>query len=46
MIRNITRRALVKGGLVAGALAPIAGLFRSTAAYRESRALDPGDQTA
>jgi hypothetical protein len=42
----ITRRVLAKGGLVAVALAPIAGLFRNTVAYSESPALDPGEQTA
>jgi len=46
MSRNITRRALVKGGIVAGALIPIAGLFRNSVAYGESPALDPGEQTA
>ena len=43
MIRNITRRALVKGGLVADALVPIAGLFINTAAYGDSPALDPNE---
>jgi High potential iron-sulfur protein len=43
---NITRRALVKGGLVAGALVPIAGLFINTAAYGDSAPLDPSEPTA
>lgn len=43
MIRNVTRRALVKDGLVAGALVPIAGLFINTAAYGDSPALDPNE---
>jgi high potential iron-sulfur protein len=46
MHTNITRRALVKGCLVAGALVPIAGLFISTAASGDSAALDPSEQTA
>jgi High potential iron-sulfur protein len=45
MNRIISRRALVKGCLVAGALVPVAGLFNS-AAYAESPALDPGEPTA
>jgi hypothetical protein len=44
---NITRRALMKGGLVAGALVPVAGLFINTAAYGgDSPALDPSEPTA
>jgi hypothetical protein len=43
---NITRRALVRGGLIAGALVPIAGLFMNTTAYGGSPALDPSDPTA
>jgi hypothetical protein len=45
MNRTITRRALVKGCLVAGALVPVAGLF-NTAAYGDSPALDPSEPTA
>ena len=43
---NITRRALVKGSLLAGALVPVAGLFINTAAYADSPALDPSEPTA
>jgi High potential iron-sulfur protein len=44
---NITRRALMKGGLVAGALVPVAGLFINNAAYGgDSPALDPSEPTA
>jgi high potential iron-sulfur protein len=46
MHRNMTRRALVKGGLVAGALVPIAGLFINTVAHADASALDPSEQTA
>jgi hypothetical protein len=35
----ITRRALVKGGLIAGAFVPVAGLFISGAAHADL----PGD---
>jgi hypothetical protein len=44
--RVITRRALVKGGLIAGALVPVAGLFMSGAAYADLPALDPSDPAA
>jgi hypothetical protein len=46
MNRTITRRALVKSGLLAGALVPVAGLFMNSDAYGDSPALDPGEQTA
>ena len=46
MNRVITRRALVKGSLIAGALVPMAGLFVSGAAYAELPALDPSDPAA
>ena len=46
MDRVITRRALVKGGLMAGALVPVAGLFISGAAYADLPALDPSDPAA
>jgi hypothetical protein len=44
--RMITRRALVKDGLIAGALVPVAGLFISGAAYADLPALDPSDPAA
>jgi High potential iron-sulfur protein len=46
MNRVITRRALVKGGLIAGALVPVAGLFISGTAHAELPALDPNDPAA
>jgi hypothetical protein len=46
MLRTITRRDLVKGSLVAGALFPVAGLLVNTAAYGDSPALDPSEPTA
>jgi hypothetical protein len=46
MDRVITRRALVKGGLIAGALVPAAGLFISGAAHADLPALDPSDPAA
>jgi hypothetical protein len=46
MDRVITRRALVKGGLIAGALVPVAGLFIGGAAYADLPALDPSDPAA
>ena len=42
----ITRRALVKGGLIAGTLVPVAALFISGAAYADLPALDPSDPAA
>jgi High potential iron-sulfur protein len=46
MHRNITRRAILKGGLVVSALVPAAGLFINATARGESAALDPNDPTA
>ena len=45
-IDRVTRRALVKGGLITGALVPVAGLFMSGAAYADLPALDPSDPAA
>ena len=45
MNRVITRRALVKGSLIAGALLPVAGLFSGTA-RAGLPALDPNDPAA
>jgi hypothetical protein len=43
----MTRRALVKGSLIAGALVPVAGLFLGGAAHADDLpALDPGDPAA
>jgi hypothetical protein len=46
MNSNITRRALVRGSLIAGALIPITGLFLSESAIAAPGALDPSDPTA
>ena len=46
MQRMISRRAIVKGGLIAGALIPAAGLIANTAAGAGLPALDPKDPTA
>lgn len=46
MNRTITRRTLVRGGLIAGALVPTAGLLVNFAAHGASPALDPSDPTA
>jgi High potential iron-sulfur protein len=46
MNRFISRRVLVKGGLIAGALAPLAGLFVSGSAHAGLPALDPNDPAA
>jgi High potential iron-sulfur protein len=44
--RLITRRALVKGGLIAGALVPVAGLLINGTARADLPALDPNDPAA
>ena len=46
MNRFMTRRALVKGGLIAGALVPVSGLFISGTAHADLPALDPNDPAA
>jgi hypothetical protein len=46
MNRVITRRALMKGGLIAGALTPVAGLLVSRTAHADLPALDPNDPAA
>jgi hypothetical protein len=46
MDKVITRRALVNGGLVAGALVLVTGLFISDAAYADLPPLDPSDPAA
>lgn len=46
MNRNMTRRALVRGGLITGALIPVTGLFLSRLAGAAPEALDPSDPTA
>lgn len=42
----ITRRALLTGGMIAGALVPVAGLLISGAARADLPALDPSDPAA
>jgi hypothetical protein len=46
MDKVVTRRALVKDGLVAAALFPIAGVLLSGRAHADLPALDPGDPAA
>jgi len=46
MQRKISRRAIVKGGLVAGALFPAMGLIANSAAAAGLPPLDPKDPTA
>ena len=46
MEKVITRRALVNGGLVVGALLPVSCLFISGAAYADLPPLDPNDPAA
>jgi hypothetical protein len=45
MHKKISRRAVVKGGLIAGALMPALGMMASTAAA-DLTPLDPNDPTA
>jgi hypothetical protein len=45
-MQKITRRAIVKGGLIAGALVPTLGLIGNTADAAGLPALDPNDPTA
>jgi hypothetical protein len=46
MQNKISRRAVVKGGLIAGALAPALGLLANTANAAALPPLDPNDPTA
>jgi len=46
MHRKISRRAIVKGGLIAGAMMPAMGLMANSAAAAGLPALDPKDPTA
>lgn len=46
MNKIMTRRALVRGGLVTGALISISGLFLNRFATAAPQALDPSDPTA
>ena len=46
MNRNITRRALVRGGLITGALIPVTGLFINRLGIAAPVALDSTDPTA
>ena len=46
MHRKISRRAIVKGGLIAGAILPAMGLMANSAAAAALPALDPKDPTA
>ena len=46
MNSKISRRALVRGGLITGALIPVAGLFINRLAIAAPAVLDPSDPTA
>lgn len=46
MQRKISRRAMVKGGLIASALVPTIGLIGNTACAAGLTPLDPNDPTA
>jgi hypothetical protein len=46
MQRKISRRSIVKGGLIAGALLPTVGLMPRNAAAAALPMLDPNDPTA
>jgi hypothetical protein len=46
MDRVITRRALMKGGLIAGALVPVGRVLFGEAAHADLPALDPNDPAA
>jgi hypothetical protein len=46
MQQKISRRAMVKGGLIAGALVPALGLIGNTAGAAGLTPLDPSDPTA
>jgi hypothetical protein len=44
--KSLSRRALIKGGLCAGALLPVVGLFVTASARAAAATLDPADPTA
>jgi High potential iron-sulfur protein len=46
MQHKISRRAMVKSGLIAGTLVPALGLFGNTAGAQTPTPLDPNDPTA
>lgn len=46
MQSKMTRRSIVKGGLIAGALVPVFGLIGATAGAAALPPLDPNDPTA
>ena len=46
MQRKISRRSIVKGGLIAGAILPVAGLVSRGTAAAALPPLDPSDPTA
>jgi High potential iron-sulfur protein len=46
MQRKISRRSIVKSGLIAGAILPVAGLVSRTAGAAALPPLDPSDPTA
>jgi hypothetical protein len=46
MNKTISRRSIVKGGLIAGVLMPVAGVLLDGVAYADPPALDSSDPTA
>jgi hypothetical protein len=46
MNEDLTRRALVRGGVIAGAFFSLAGILEATSAFAQSPALDPNEPTA
>jgi hypothetical protein len=46
MQRKISRRSMIKGGLIAGAILPMAGLMSRNATAAALPPLDPSDPTA
>jgi hypothetical protein len=46
MNEDLTRRALVRGSVIAGAFVSVAGLLEATSAFAQSPALDPNEPSA
>jgi hypothetical protein len=46
MKHSLSRRAVIKNGLMAGAVVPAFGLLANTIAFAQNVSLDPGDPAA
>jgi hypothetical protein len=46
MNEDLTRRAWVRGSVIAGAVVSLAGIIKTTSAFAQAAALDPNDPTA